>query len=228
MSGEWNAFCNRVLSEENSYIILGGDLMNNATRSSVSNIFDETMRPREQKKQMVEMLRPLSDKILCMVSGNHERRSGKDADNDPSYDIACKLDIEDRYRENVAFLRIQMGKTEWSGQQNPTYILVVTHGSGGSILTGGAVNRSERFGYVLDGCDALIVGHTHKPFVTQPAKIFIDPRNNKVSVKPFKVVSATSWLAWGGYAAQKMLSPTSFAPQTMTLRGNRKEIVVEM
>lgn len=202
--------------------------MNNATRNSVSNVFEEKMRPRDQKKLITEMLKPLSDKILCMVSGNHERRSGKDADDDPSYDIACKLDVEDKYRENIAFLKIQMGKQEQDGRTNPTYMIVVTHGAGGGMLTGGAVNRSERFGYVLDGCDALIVGHTHKPYVTQPAKIMIDARNNKVSVKPFKVICSTSWLDWGGYAAQKMLTPASFAPQAIILQGKRKEIKVEM
>lgn len=228
MEDEWVAFCKRLLSQPDAYIILGGDLINNATRSSVSNIFEETMRPREQKRLMVEMLTPIKDRILCMVSGNHERRSMKDADDDPSYDIACKLDIENLYRENIAFLKIQMGDQERNGLYNPTYILTVTHGAGGGMLTGGAVNRNERFGYVLDGCDALIVGHTHKPFVTQPSKIAIDARNGRVSVKPFKVVSSTSWLKWGGYAAQKMLAPTSYAPQVITLKGKQKEMRVEM
>ena len=121
-----------------------------------------------------------------------------------------------------------MGDQDASGDRNPTYILTVTHGAGGGALTGGAVNRNERFGYVLDGSDALIVGHTHKPFITQPSKIKIDAHNNRVTVKPFKVISTTSWLEWGGYAAQKMLSPTSHAPQIITLRGCKKEMRVEM
>lgn len=228
MEQEWNNFCEKVLDDKNAYIILGGDLINNATRSSVSNIFEETMRPAAQKKLMAKMLDPLKDRILCSVIGNHERRSGKDADDDPAYDIACKLDIEDRYRENVAFVKIQMGRKDAKGAENPTYMLVVTHGAGGGMLTGGAVNRNERFGYAIDGCDALIVGHTHKPFITQPAKISIDAHNNKVSIKPFKVVSMTSFLTWGGYSAQKMLTPTSHAPQIMTLKGKKKEIKVEM
>lgn len=128
----------------------------------------------------------------------------------------------------MAFVKIQIGNKAGAGLKNPTYVLVVTHGAGGGILTGGAVNRNERFGYVLDGADALIVGHTHKPFVTQPAKLKIDPYNNMVTVKPFKVVSMTSWLNYGGYAVQKMLLPTSHAPQVMTLNGKRKEIKVEM
>lgn len=225
MTREWEQFCERV-KDEQAYIILGGDLINNSTRNSVSNIFDEVMRPRDQKRLMVEMLKPIRDRILCMTTGNHERRN-RDVDDDPSYDIACKLDIEDVYRENIAFLKIQIGNKELDGTRNPTYLLTVTHGAGGGMLTGGAVNRAERFAYVLDG-DALILGHTHKPFVTQPSKIKIDPHNNKVTLKPFKVISMTSWLQWGGYAAQKMLDPTSFCPQVITLCGTKKEISVSL
>ena len=228
MEKEWGAFCSSVLDNPNAYIVLGGDLINNATRNSVSNIFEETMRPREQKKVMAEMLEPLRDRVLCSVSGNHERRSGKDSDDDPTYDIMCKLDIEHLYRENMAFVKVQIGKKNGDGVKNPTYMLTVTHGAGGGMLTGGAVNRNERFGYVVDGMDCLIVGHTHKPFVTQPSKIKIDPYNNKVDIKPFKVVSTTSWLNYGGYAAQKMLLPSSHAPQVITLCGKRKDIKVTM
>ena len=123
---------------------------------------------------------------------------------------------------------MQFGKPNGDGTKNPTYCFVVTHGAGGGMLTGGSVNRNERFGYVIDGMDCLVVGHTHKPFVTQPSKIKIDTHNNKVSVKPFKVVSSTSWLEYGGYAAQKMLLPTTHAMQKIILKGDHKEIVVEM
>lgn len=228
MERDWNNFCTMVLSNPGIYITLGGDLINNGTRTSVSNVFDEKMRPREQKKIMAEMLNPIKDRILCAVTGNHERRSTKDVDDDPTYDIMCKLDLEHLYRENMAFIKIQIGDVNATGTRNPTYMLVVTHGSGGGIYTGGAVNRNERFGYVIDGMDCLIVGHTHKPFVTQPAKIKIDPFNNKISIKPFKVVSSTSWLNFGGYAAQKMLLPASHATQIICLKGDKKEINVTM
>ena len=224
----WESFCKSVLSKPNIFITLGGDLINNGTRSGVSNVFEETIRPRDQKRMMAEMLKPIRDRILCAVSGNHERRSGKDADDDPTYDILCKLDMENRYRENMAFMKIQMGEQGSNGKINPTYMLVVTHGAGGGAFTGGVVNRNERFGYAIDGADVLIVGHAHKPFVTQPAKIYIDKYNNLVSVKPFKVVSTTSWLGYGGYAAQKMLTPSSHVPQTITLCGTKKEIIVTM
>lgn len=226
METAWREFRTKVLEDPDAYIILAGDLLNNATRNSVSNIFEETMRPREQKRLMAEMLLPLRDRILCAVPGNHEGRSGKDADDDPVYDIMCKLDLEDLYRENIAFLKIQIGNVEGAGIKNPTYILTVAHGTGGGILTGGAVNRAERFGYAIDGCDVLITGHVHKPFTTYPGKIKIDAFNNKVSVKPFHVVSCSSWLEFGSYAAKKMLLPAGHVAQKIVLSGTAKNIQI--
>ena len=231
---EFISFLQMVKETPNVYITLGGDLLNVALKNSVSNIYKERYMPSVAKRMMAELLEPVRDRILCAVGGNHERRAIRDADDDITYDIMAKLDLESLYRENMAFVKVQLGNpvresgTRKHGDHRPTYMLVVTHGTGGGILTGSAVNRGERFGYVIDGMDALIVGHTHKPFTTQPAKILIDPRNNIVTLKPFKVICATSWLGYSDYAMQKMMLPASHCLQTMTLRGNKKEIVVTM
>lgn len=224
----WREFRTKLLSEENSYVVLGGDLINNGIKSSVSSVYDETIRPREQKKLMVEMLSPMKDKILCAVSGNHERRSSKEVDDDIIYDVMCKLDIEERYRENIAFLKIQFGTPRANGSKNPTYILAVTHGSGSGVLTGSAVNKGEKFGYVLDGVDALIIGHSHKAFATIPAKLKVDPQHDKVLLRPFKVVSCSSWLDYGGYAVQKNLLPAMHVDEKLILCANEKKMGVEI
>lgn len=227
MDQAWTQFCADAQKDPHAYIILGGDLLNNGTKTSVSNVYRETVRPMQAKREMADMLKPLKSKILCAVSGNHERRN-RDVDNDPMYDIMAKLDLEDIYRENMAFLKIQIGNTKNNGQNNPTYMLCVTHGAGGGALSGGVINRNERFGYAIDGADALLVGHSHKPMISSPSKIVIDSRNNIVSTRPFKVITGTSWMNYGGYAAQKMLLPTGHAPQTITLSGRKKQISVTM
>ena len=228
MEEEFIDFLGRVALTPNVYLALGGDLVDNVTRNSVGSVFTQRYRPADQKKLIAKLLEPVRDRILVAVQGNHEARSMKDADDCPLYDIMCKLDIEHLYRENIAFVKIQMGNNRTHGESNPTYVLAVTHGSGGGALTGSAVNRNERFGYVLDGVDALITGHTHKPVVSSPGKIKVDPRQNTISVVPFKVITATSWLEYGGYAAKKMLLPATHTLQTMTLRGKKKEIIVTM
>lgn len=225
----WLQFCKTVEKEENTYLMLNGDLINNSIRTSVANPFDEVLRPREQKQRMVEHLTPLKGKILCLVSGNHERRSMKDSDVDITYDIASKLDIEDVYRENIAFLKIKIGKRSNADKSACAYSFAVTHGAGGGIYTGAAVNRNERFGGIVDGLDCMIVGHTHKGAITRPSKIVFDMKNEKVTMKDFLVVSSPSWLNYGGYAMQKMLLPSAASiPQKLLLNGvqNRKKIEV--
>lgn len=217
----WAAICKEILAQPNACVVLNGDLINNSTRSSVGvdGVFSETVRPRDQKRIMVEMLTPLRDRILCITSGNHERRSLKDADDDPTYDIACKLDLEDLFRPNIAFLNIGIGTRADTGGANQSYRIAVTHGAGGGIYTGATVNRNERFGNVIDGLDCLVVGHTHKGTVTRPGKLYIDAANNQVVQRDYLVVSCVPFMEFGGYAAQKMLLPSAHSqPQKLLLR----------
>ena len=216
---EWQDFLKKV-ENENAYLILDGDLLNNNIRGcKFANPFDEAIRPRDAKKRMVKYLEPLRDRILCIVSGNHERRTFRDDDQDLTYDICSKLDIEELYRENIAYMRIGVGKKSDSRRKPNTirnsYTFAVTHGSGGGIYTGASVNRNERFGNVIDGLDCLVVGHSHKGFVTKPSKIIIDAGHGVVKMGHYTVVSCVSWLNYGGYAARKMLLPAQVCDPQM-------------
>ena len=140
-------------------------------------------------------------------------------------DIMCKLDLEDYYAEDIAFLKVEIGQR--GTRENPitTYTFAVTHGAGGGIYTGATVNRNERFGYTIEGVDALIVGHTHKGTISKPKKIVVDSNRNIIRTKQLVVVSCTAWQHYGGYAARKMLLPSSESdheqPQTLLLCGNK-------
>ena len=230
LTSEWSSFCKMVEQTPNAYVILGGDLVNNSVRTcSFVNPFDEVVRPREQKKRMVEYLSPIKDKILCAVSGNHEARSVKDDDIDITYDIMTKLDIEHLYRPNMCFMKVSLGHRKNDNTPIQSYTFAVTHGAGGGIFTGATVNRNERFGNVIEGLDCLIVGHTHKGTVTKPSKIVIDRKNNKVSMNHYTVISMTSWLNYGGYALRKMLLPSHVAePQKLKLTMNKDKKRIEV
>lgn len=230
----WEAFLRIVDKDTSIRVGLVGDLVNNSVRNSVANPFDEILRPREQKKLMVEYLSPIKDRIIFSVCGNHESRTIKEADQDIAYDIMAKLDLEDIYRENIAFVKLGCGErqdsTHASGTRNAsTYTIVAAHGAGGGIYTGSSVNRGERFGNVIENMDVLITAHTHKGYVSRPSKIVIDTANNIVTQKSYIVVSAESWLNYGGYASRKMLLPSESAnPQKVIFSdsAHRKNIEV--
>ena len=227
MEKEWKKFIRMVQEDPKLHLIMCGDLINNNTRSSVGSPWDDVIRPRDQKAHMVEMLTPIKDRILCAVSGNHENRSKKDADDDVMYDIMTKLDLEDVYRPNAAFMKIKLGKRyEKSNRASATYTFAVTHGSGGG-QTGAAVNRNERWGANIDGLDCVVSGHTHKGAVSKPMKMVFDPRNDKILFQKFVSVICVSWQEYVDFPLQKMMNPSTVAdPQFLYLSDKEKNIEV--
>jgi hypothetical protein len=141
----------------------------------------------------------------------------------------CKLDLEDVYRQNTAFMKIRLGARGPKGKDggigyDTSFKFAVTHGSGGG-MTGAAVNRNERWGNVIDGVDCVIAGHTHKGAITRPSKIVIDDVNDLVTIKDYVVLSCVSWQAFGAYPLQQMMTPTTISrPQSIRLISRPKEI----
>jgi len=137
----------------------------------------------------------------CGPRGNHEYRSIDEVDDCPLYDVMAKFDLEDIYRENMAFMKISLG--EKSIDRQYTYTVVLGHGV--------SKNKTEMFGYSVDGMDVFITGHTHQPASTFPAKIVIDPHNNKVSLVEYTHVTVPSFQMLGGYALKGMYLPQSYS-----------------
>jgi predicted phosphodiesterase len=202
---------NQIANEPNSYVTLQGDLIDNGTRNSVTNIFRATMPPSQQKREMANILKPIRDKILCILPGNHERRSGKDADDDPMYDIAAKLDLEDRYREDMAFIRVALGsKRGHQANGKPfSYMLACVHGAGGGGLPGAGINRADRFMQSMDGVDVFLHGHTHKPYAYRSSKLVVDMQNKRVTRRPTLTMCAGAWLGYVGYPVVGMMTATA-------------------
>jgi len=199
-----------IKDEPDTYVTLQGDMIDNGLKNSVTNVYRATMRPYEQKREMTKALEPIRDKILCIIPGNHERRSSKEVDADPTYDIAAKLDLEDRYRESIAFLRVGLGKRT-SGRNSKPYVYYIAcmHGAGGGALPGAGVNRNDRYLQALDGVDILITAHGHKPYAHRGSKIILDVQNRIVTARPTLHMMAGSWLGYVGYPIEKQMVPVA-------------------
>lgn len=210
-----------IQTDPTAHIILHGDLIDNGLKSSVTNVYRQTMRPAEQKREMAKLLAPVRDKIVCILPGNHCGRSAKEADDCPAYDIASKLDLEDVYRENMAVIRYSIGKNT-SKQRPYTYTMAVVHGSGGGMYLGGTVNKNDNFIQSMDGIDMLLTAHVHKPYAHRGSKLTYDGPRRMMVQRPYLVMGAGSWLRYGGYAPRKLLRPVAM-PGTDHIRlyGNK-------
>jgi predicted phosphodiesterase len=216
----------KIASEENAYVVIIGDMLDNATKSAkVGTPWDNKLRPSEAKRLMANYLEPIRPKILGCTSGNHEAGRNKDVDDDPMYDICCKLDIEDRYRPSMAFIHLKFGAKNGGNLQNPAYNICITHGAGSSIYVGGSSAKGERFISATD-VDLLISGHTHKPADIPGARFKVNPSHGRVFVEPWRYVICSSWLDYTDYAAKAMLSPTANVEQKIIIHGSEKRIDV--
>lgn len=198
-------FLRRVSDDEDSYLVICGDLLNNGLKDSLTNVYEEVIPPSAQLDKAVELLTPVKDRILGCVGGNHEARSKKAVDLDPLYAVMCMVRKQDLYRSNMAFIRVRLGK----GGTRDTYALMLVHGK--------TANKKRQFAYSVEGVDAIISGHTHDGIVEKPARIVFE-HNNKVSIRPIVSLTATSWLDYGGYAAAGLYTPKATSdPQALLL-----------
>lgn len=203
-----------IQNDPKGYVVIIGDMMNMGLRNSKSNVYEEVLNPMEQKELCYELLKPISDKILAGCSGNHEYRQNKEVGTNPLYDVFCRLQIEDRYRENACFLKLNVGKF---GRNPITYGVVLTHGS--------SKNKDEKWTYSVDGCDCFISGHTHLGTHQPLSKIRMDLTHNKVKTVPYQHIVVTPFQSYGGYAIRGKYMPSHVGQfQRVTFDGTSKRV----
>lgn len=54
----------RVKNENNRYCIITGDVINNSTKTSVGDVYEEELTPMQQVKQAIMLFEPIKDKII--------------------------------------------------------------------------------------------------------------------------------------------------------------------
>lgn len=208
-----------VIQNDDARVVLLGDMIDNGLKMSKSNVYTQTMKPSDQKRELANILRPIKDKILGCVSGNHESRSLIEVDDCPMYDVMAKLDLEDLYRTNLGFIKLSFGSRKKDPNQKQVYTIGLHHGASKS--------KVDKFKYAIDGLDILFSGHTHTPAMDFPAKIVLDTRNESIKMVDFTNIVVSSFTTYGDYVAKGMYMPNSGTKYPVVmLNGSEKEVKV--
>lgn len=221
-------FVEMVKNDESAYWVSLGDLINNAVKSSVSNVYHEKYEVGMQKEIVADLLLPIANKCLAIVSGNHERRTKKDADVDLTKDIAVLMfgreEAKRIYREHAAIVKISFGKLV-SNNKKAAYTFLAQHGKGGGKWVGSAVNNCQQYMMQYEGVDFAMFGHVHQCDLHPYLRVVADTRNNTVAARNAVNVIVPPWQEYGGYAMQNMLnaSPKGLYAY-VTLDGVRKRM----
>ena len=175
-------------------VSLCGDLGDYGLKNSKTNVYKATMSPEEQQKYIYELFKPIANKIVSAVPGNHEERITREVGLCPLYDLCVLWGIQDAYRENVAILKLMFGKYKGGPGQN-TFIGITTHGS--------SRNKHHHFAASFDGIDFAISGHCHQPSYTPHGKIRVCNQRQTAYHVSYKEIVVDANLTPGGYSLKK-------------------------
>lgn len=214
-------------ADDNTRFLLAGDIIDNALRDSVSDIYEQTQSPHQALKAFVQLLDLAEGKVIGVISGNHELRTKKRV----GIDI-LELLCEERhipYSEDILVLEIAVkGPRAYGSKRRVDYVIAVGHGYTSARTAGGKVNANARIRDVIEDCDVYITGHVHQPFCWKESYYVVDKQNKRLRLKDRVFVNIPAWVGSEPYAIRRFYRPSSSGLITIILSGKKHEVVATL
>lgn len=211
------------MEEENRFVIVNGDIINNAIKHSVSDIYSEKLSPTEALEKTIEVLEPIKDRILVIINGNHEERTYRQSGISIMKIVAQRLGLEDIYADPAYKLFLSFGNNQGRKNRKTTYTVYGKHGGGGARTVGGKLNYVDRMAHTTDA-DIFIHSHTHLPGAFRKTFFLSDYRNKKSTKKQRLFVNSSAFLLFGDYGEKKNYPPASTVYPYITLEGEERKM----
>ena len=181
------------------YTFLGGDIIECVIPGSKGSVHKQKRQIQEQVDKIVEILKPIKNKILFSICGNHEYR----------VEVATGL--------NVSKMIADLLGVEYAGFEKHFLFsgkrCYAHHGTGGGGTAGAKVNSAERLHFRSPFAEIIFSGHCHFPFISEKEIRYLSVKGNlRNFIQTF--VSCGSAHASDGYASMKGLTPL---PMSMML-----------
>jgi hypothetical protein len=219
-----------VLSKPNVCLVGVGDYCNIVTKNSVGDIYSQEVTPQEQRDWIIDFFMPVKDRILGVVSGNHDDRCYKETGIDIVKDMARAWGCP--YRSEGMLIKVSFGAGAYRMAAKPyTYYIYMTHGYGGARTKSAKAVKVERTSSFIHA-DAYIMAHDHT--VNIAPDIYLIPENKthldkatgftmgKVRAVRKMLIKSNGYLKWGGYGERGGFSPVDLEPVLLKLQGTGK------
>lgn len=223
---------NRIKSlgdNPHTYCILNGDILNNATKTSVSDCYSECLSPMEQIQQAVDLFDPVKDKILAITTGNHERRTYNKEGIDLMEVFTRQIGLYDRFSPGAALVFVAFGQPSRRRAENRkiAYSIYTNHGSGGGRKEGAKAIRLADMACIVDA-DVYIHSHTHMPMILK-----LDHYRTNVGTRSAErvtslFVNTAAALNYGGYGEVQEYKPSSKDTPTIYLDGHKRGMTARL
>lgn len=221
-------FVKKVIAEvgnnPDAYWVGMGDFLENAIVGSKSDVYTQTMPPREQINYICDLLAPIASKGLFLIAGNHEQRTMRVVGLCPEEHMAAKLNVPYMGFSCLASFLLR-------GCHSPHgFSAYFHHNYGGGYTPGGKVNRAESLRKITPTADAIFSGHFHTTS-RMPISWFEAGRNKIIKHTGYDYITGSS-LTWDRSYAEEKAKPASsvefivvrFCGNNDGRRDNRKQI----
>lgn len=184
-------------------IMLLGDIITAELKHTIGNIFKTKLNPQEEIEIAIDIFRPLKDRIIGIVQGNHEKRIEKETGLDVSRILALELGLVDFYDPDSVLLDIKLGKNPHGKPY--IYTILGFHGWGSGRKLGGKLDKAREGKNIVHDADVYVVGHYHSVFFGAESLRYYDKRTDKnYSLSQF-IVGANGFLRYGDYSERLAL-----------------------
>jgi len=174
-----------------------GDLMDQSTKLSVADgVFQQNLTPQDQIYESAKLLYPISDKLLFLTRGNHERRQ-----------TIVGLDVMETVANLIHCLYKRMAchfLIEWRGKE---WLFYAWHGAFTGWTEGGKINSALRPRNFVEA-DIYVSAHVHDKTVKEfRYQIFDKTQMKSVLIKKYAVITGSFLKYFGTYAQEKGYAP---------------------
>jgi hypothetical protein len=198
-------FFKRVVTEikdnPDAFWVGMGDFIENAIVGSKSDVYTQTMPPREQINYICDLLMPIKDKGLFLIAGNHEQRTMRVVGLCPEEHMAARLNIPFMGFSCYASLLTNSAHTPYG------FSCYCHHNYGGGYTAGGKVNRAESLRRITPTADAIFSGHFHTTS-RMPVTWFDIGREQVIKHTGYDYITG-SCLTWNKSYAEERGKPAS-------------------
>lgn len=132
-----------------------GDAGECVTRYSKGDIFTQTMDLTEQQKYFAELVRPIKDKGLFGVKGNHGNRVFKETGLDFDESLCVRLGIP--YMGTACFWQLVLKRGESTSH---VFDIYTHHGIDSGVSTSAKINKAKALEQIVVA-DAILSAHSH-------------------------------------------------------------------
>ena len=139
-----------------------------------------------QRRRVVDLLKPLGDKVIVLLTGNHEETIHANHNNDITRNICNDLGVP--YGGYHCFINLRFQRQEHDRRK---WVVHAWHGAGAAQTEGARIMRLMRLVNEFEA-DIYLMGHLHAKGSYPPQRLGI--RNHRLVDTDLKTVLTGSWL----------------------------------